>query len=114
MFVIAGALIGLGLSALLGAPIRYITLNEARATERSVAQGVVALFGSIGQLIGSVLVGAVATSGGQNALIGYSKAFLVVALVSTVLLVVSFLLKNRADELDTIKTNEPAAVGTQA
>jgi EmrB/QacA subfamily drug resistance transporter len=111
MFIIAGILIGLGLSALLGAPIRYITLNEASTAERSVAQGVVALFGSIGQLIGSVLVGAVAASGGaQNAMAGYSDAFLVVAVVSVVLLIVSFLLKNRAAEQATVKAHEAAAV----
>ncbi len=106
MFIIAGFLIGLGLSALLGAPIRYITLNEASQSERSVAQGVVALFGSIGQLIGSVLVGAVAASGGAQAAQGYTNAFLVVAAVSALLLLVSFLLKNRVSELETVKANE--------
>lgn len=115
LFIIAGALIGLGLSALLGAPIRYITLNETRASERSVAQGVVALFSSIGQLLGSVLVGAVAASGGgQSPAAGYTSAFLVVAVVSAVLLVVSFLLKNRAEELKTVKANETAQPAAQA
>ena len=109
LFITAGFLIGLGLSALLGAPIRYITLNEASLKERSMAQGVVALFGSIGQLIASVLVGAVAASGGSAAAAqGYTNAFLVVAVVSAVLLVVSFLLKNRVAELETVKANEVA------
>jgi MFS family permease len=115
MFIIAGALIGLGLSALLGAPIRYITLNETRASERSVAQGVVALFGSVGQLLGSVLVGAVAASGGgQSAAAGYTNAFLVVAVVSAVLLVVSFQLKNRSAELETVKANTVVQSAVQA
>jgi EmrB/QacA subfamily drug resistance transporter len=109
-FIIAGFLIGLGLSALLGAPIRYITLNEASASERSVAQGVVALFGSVGQLLGSVLVGAVAASGAaQNPAAGYTNAFLVVAVVSLILLGVSFLLKNRAQELETVSANTASA-----
>ncbi len=56
MFIASGMLIGLGLSALLGAPMRYIMLNEAAPSDRSVAQGMVALFGSIGQLTGSALV----------------------------------------------------------
>ena len=108
-------MIGLCLSALLGAPIRYITLNEASRSERSVAQGVVSLFGSIGQLLGSVLVGAVAASGSSQApASGYTSAFLVVAIVGAILLVVSFLLKNRTAELETVKANEAAAVPLEA
>jgi EmrB/QacA subfamily drug resistance transporter len=111
MFIIAGFLIGLGLSALLGAPIRYITLNEAHASERSVAQGVVALFGSVGQLIGSVLVGAVAASGDRlDPASGYTHAFLIVAIISAILLLASFLLKNRMAELETVKSNEAMPV----
>jgi EmrB/QacA subfamily drug resistance transporter len=99
LFIVAGFLIGFGLAALLGAPIRYITLNEARLSERSMAQGVVGLFGSIGQLIGSVLVGAVAASSAlQSPGEGYTKAYLVVAIVSTALLLVSLQLKNRSSE----------------
>ncbi len=48
-FILAGFIIGLGLSALLGAPVRYIMLNEAPAADRTAAQGGIALFTSIGQ-----------------------------------------------------------------
>lgn len=108
-FIAAGVLIGLGLSALLGAPLRYITLNETKPNERSIAQGVIALFSSVGQLIGAVLVGAVAASApGQNPAAGYVNAFLVVAGVSVVLVAASLLLKDRAAELRTIQKNEAA------
>jgi EmrB/QacA subfamily drug resistance transporter len=94
MFIISGVLIGLGLSALLGAPIRYIMLNEVDASERSVSQGVVTLFTSIGQLIGSAMVGAVAQSGGGN----YATAFLAISGLGVVLVVLSVFLKPRAVE----------------
>jgi EmrB/QacA subfamily drug resistance transporter len=106
-FIVSGLLIGLGLSALLGAPLRYITLNETKPAERSTAQGVVTLFSSIGQLIGAVLVGAVAASGaGASPAAGYVSAFLVVAAVSVVLVIASLALKDRASEQQTVHANE--------
>ena len=97
MFILAGVLIGLGLSALLGAPLRYITLNEAAASQRSSAQGVLALFGSIGQLVGASVVGAVAASSGGTAT-GYGNAYLVTGAVTVFLWLAALGLKNRAAE----------------
>jgi MFS family permease len=37
LFIVTGVVIGLGLSALLGAPIRYILLNEAPVSQRAAA-----------------------------------------------------------------------------
>lgn len=96
-FIASALLIGLSLSALLGVPLRYITLNETRPAERSTAQGVVALFSTISQLIGSVLVGA-----GANPAAGYANAFLLVAAVSLVLVLVGFALKDRTSEQKTL------------
>lgn len=107
LFIVAGAVIGLGLSALLGAPMRYIMLSEAQAEDRASAQGVITLFTSIGQLLSGALVGAVAASQGGGAG-GYSSAFLVVAAVSLVLTALSFGLKTRAAELATMQANETA------
>lgn len=73
--------------------MRYIMLNEANASERSVAQGVVALFSSIGQLSGSALVGAAAASRPGQALAGYATAFLVVAIISALLVVLASFFK---------------------
>ena len=64
LFIISGALIGLGLSALLGAPMRYIVLNEAPAEDRGSAQGVLTVFTGVGQLISGALIGAAAASAG--------------------------------------------------
>lgn len=102
LFILAAAVIGLGLSALLGAPIRYIMLNEASVADRAAAQGVATLFTSIGQLLSGVLVGAVAASqgGGAN---GYSAAFLVIAVVALALTLLALGLKDRAAELATMQ-----------
>lgn len=97
MFITSGALIGLGLSALLGAPIRYVTLNETTREERSAAQGLVATFTSMGQLLGSAVVGAVAASGATPAA-GYNSAFAMIGVLGILAFAAALLLKSRAAE----------------
>ena len=96
MFIVSGLLIGLGLSALLGAPVRYVTLNETTPAERSAAQGLVTTFTSTGQLLGSAVVGAVAASATGAA--GYDTAFALVGVLSAVLVVAALFLKSREAE----------------
>jgi len=84
-FILAGALVGLGLSALLGAPLRYILLNEASDADRGAAQGLLTVFTSIGQLLGGALVGAVAASQGGGAH-GYRSALLLIGLLTAVMI----------------------------
>ena len=107
MFIVAGVTIGLGLSALLGAPVRYIMLNEAPQSERTSAQGAIAIFTSIGQLISSALVGAVAASAGGG-VSGYSAAYLSIGGMAVVLVVLTLGLKNRQDEQKHIHQMQPA------
>jgi EmrB/QacA subfamily drug resistance transporter len=102
LFIIAGIVIGLGLSALLGAPVRYIMLNEAPASDRTAAQGAIALFTSIGQLLSSALVGAVADSQGGGVQ-GYGSAYLVIGGIAIVLIILTFWLKNRKEEQATVQ-----------
>jgi MFS family permease len=106
-FILAAFLVGLGLSALLGAPMRYIMLNESKSSERSIAQGVQSLFTSIGQLLGSALVGATAASRGGG-VVGYSSAFTMIGILGIVLMMITLGLKNRSNELETVKENETA------
>ena len=103
-FYAAAILVGLGLGILLGAPLRYVMLNETPSSERASAQGVLALNTSVGQLVGGALVGAVAASfgGGLN---GYTTAFLAVGVVVAAMAVLTFTLKGRAEELETAKQN---------
>ena len=105
MFIISGVLIGLGLVALLGAPLRYIMLNEASVADRSSAQGVLTLFGSVGQLMGASVVGAVAASGGGGAA-GFSSAYLATGGIAVVLALVAFGLKSRAAERNSVVKHE--------
>lgn len=102
MFILSGVVIGLGLSALLGAPVRYIMLNEASPENRTSAQGAIALFTSVGQLISSSLVGAVAASQGGG-VAGYSEAYLVIGGVALLLMVLTLGLKSRAAEKATLQ-----------
>jgi len=102
LFILSGVVIGLGLAALLGAPVRYIMLNEAPASDRTAAQGAIAMFTSIGQLVSSALVGAVAASQGGG-VAGYSLAYLVIGGVALVLTLLTFGLKSRTEELATVQ-----------
>ncbi|MCS6828878.1 MAG: MFS transporter [Caldilinea sp.] len=99
VYYTAGVLVGLGLASLLGAPIRYIMLNEAAATERAAAQAAATLFTSVGQLVGAALVGAVVASMGGG-LSGYRAAYLTIGVVSLVLTLLAFGLKPRTAELE--------------
>ena len=107
-FYVAATLVGLGLGSLLGAPLRYVMLNETRSVERASAQGVLALNTSVGQLVGGAMVGAVAASfgGGMN---GYTTAFLVVGIVVAAMVGLTLGLKSRAAELETAKQNHATA-----
>ncbi len=111
-FLLSGVLIGGGLTALLGAPIRYIMLGEASAEERSLAQGLVTLFTSIGQLVGSALIGAlVASFGSVNPFNGYQTAFGLITITSLILFVSASLLKTRQRELETLSGHEAFSRG---
>ncbi len=93
-------LVGLGLAALLGSALAYILLSESRVGERTVAQGIITLFISVGQTIGAPMIGAVVASE-AGAVTGYSRAFLVIAGVTLVLTMLAFGLKKRVSELET-------------
>ncbi len=101
IFFGAGILVGLGLSALLGAPIRYIMLNEAPAEERAAAQAIITLFTGVGRLTSGALVGAVAASMGGG-VAGYSSAYLVIGFVAITMILLASGLKSHTAELATL------------
>jgi len=94
VLIVAGALVGLGLSGLLGAPLRYILLTEVPAEERAAAQGLLTVFIGVGQLLCGVLIGAIASSAGGGAL-GYREAFGTIAVLVAVMALASLGLVNR-------------------
>lgn len=91
-FIVAGSVIGLGLSSLLGAPVRYIVLREAPVEQRAAAQGMLTIFTGIGQVVSGALVGAVVASQGGG-VDGYTFAYVVVGLVTVAMVLLSMGLK---------------------
>jgi len=73
-FYSGALLLGLGLAALLGAPLRYLMLQVTSATDRAAGQGLISLLTKIGQLISGNAVGGLAASLGGG-VIGYVGAF---------------------------------------
>jgi len=93
-FYAAGAAIGFGLSGLLGAPLRYITLQEAGPERRGAGQGLLTLCVSVGQLLGAAIVGGIVGSSATE-LGGYRHALLTLAVACGIALVLSAALRGR-------------------
>jgi MFS family permease len=110
-FIASGVVIGLGLSSLLGAPMRYIMLNEASTAERASAQGLITLFTSVGQLTSSALVGAVAASMGGGVK-GYGTAYMVIGIIAGIMVILTLGLKNRQQELSMLEQNGQSVSAT--
>jgi EmrB/QacA subfamily drug resistance transporter len=97
LFYLAGAIYGMGMSALLGAAPRYIMLNETDAEHRAAAQGLLAMGTAAGQLAGSVVIGAIIASF-IDTVVGYRVAFVFVSVSLTLLALAALGLKGRAAE----------------
>ena len=87
--------VGVGIASLLGAPLRYIVLEEARPEDRAATQGLLNIFLAIGQLSGAAIVGAVATSVGGGA-VGYQTSIGVLAAITVVIDLFALALRRRA------------------
>jgi EmrB/QacA subfamily drug resistance transporter len=106
VFIAGQLLSGLGLSALLGAPLRYVVLNEAGVDQRAAGQGLLSVVLSIGQLTGAALVGAIAASNGTGSA-GYERGFLAIGVIMALTTLAAFGLKNRAAERATAASAAP-------
>jgi MFS family permease len=93
-FYLSGALVGFGMSALLGAPLRYIVLHEAGAERRGAGQALLTLCVSVGQLVGAAMIGGVVGSASE-VLPGYRQSLLAVAAACVLALVLSIALRGR-------------------
>ena len=100
-FYLSGALVGFGLSALLGAPLRYIALHESGEERRGAGQGLLTLCISAGQLVGAAIIGGIVGSA-SHALLGFRHSLLAVAAACALALVLSVALRGRV-------TREPGA-----
>jgi len=91
-FYAAGACVGLGLSGLLGAPLRYIAIAEAGEAHRGAGQGLLTLFLGVGRIAGAALIGGVAAAA-QDELSGHKAALLCLALAGVVAIGLSWVLR---------------------
>lgn len=97
VFYASSVAIGLGLAGLMGSALSYILIHEAARAERTVSQGLITLFISLGQLMTGAAVGAIAASS-PDVLTGYASAFLGIAVVSVVMIGAAARLKGRTSE----------------
>ncbi|HUX53581.1 MAG TPA: MFS transporter [Williamwhitmania sp.] len=92
LFYGAEVVIGLGMAILAGSSLRFVVLNETDKSERASAQGILTLFISSGQIIGSTIISALAAS--MSTTSGYMVAFMVVGVSMLLLIPVAMLLRN--------------------
>lgn len=102
-FIIAGCLVGVGMVTIIGAPLRYIVLTEAKPTERGAGQAIVNMLSSAGQLIGGALIGGIIAS--FSGILGYKISLLLAAFVSFIAFLFTLKLKGRDEQIETMKSN---------
>ena len=104
LFLISGCLVGVGLVTIIGAPLRYIVLSEAKPTERGAGQAIVNMLSSAGQLIGGALIGGVIAS--FSGILGYKISLILAAIVAFVAFLFTLKLKSRDEQMATMKSNQ--------
>jgi EmrB/QacA subfamily drug resistance transporter len=102
IYYFGGILLGFGFSILSGSALRYIMLNEVSGSERASTQGLVTIFVSIGQILGSAVIGALLASFSLPDK-GYRTVFILIFIVAMALVVLSISLKNRDSEIQTMQ-----------
>ena len=94
-FYTGGFCVGLGLAGLLGAPLRFIALEEAGEQHRGTSQGLLTVFLSTGRMVGAAVIGGVVTSGASE-LEGFRHALSVLAVVALAAAVAATAMRARA------------------
>lgn len=96
-FIIATIFVGFGVGVVVGGALRFIVLAEAAPSERTVAQGLINICTSIGNLLSAALIGTIAEGAGGG-LRGLGAAYLVAAAIAGLMLALTLSLKSRAQE----------------
>ena len=104
LFIAVGCLIGVGMVTIIGAPLRYIVLSEAKPTERGAGQAIVNMLSSAGQLIGGALIGGVIAS--FSGILGYKISLILAAIAAFIAFLFTFKLKSRDEQIETMKSNQ--------
>jgi EmrB/QacA subfamily drug resistance transporter len=102
LFMLAGILIGVGMSTAIGSPPRYIMLIESPPNERASGQALINILTSVGQLMGGALIGAVIGSYADK-IGGYEIAYLCIGFVAIAMTILAIGLKNKQEQLKTMK-----------
>ena len=102
LFILAGILIGIGMSTAIGSPPRYIMLIESPPKERASGQALINILTSVGQLMGGALIGAVIGSY-TGEIGGYELAYLCIGFVAIAMTILAIGLKNKQEQLKTMK-----------
>jgi len=97
LFIFGVIMIGFGFSILIGAPLRYIMLNEIGKSDRATGQALINVSKSSGRLICSALFGAIIASKGGT-IVGYQLAFLFIGIVAILVIILSLRLKKKFEE----------------
>lgn len=103
-FIIAGCLVGVGMVTIIGAPLRYIVLSEAKPTERGAGQAIVNMLSSAGQLIGGALIGGIIAS--FSGIWGYKVSLLLASVFAFIAFLFTLKLKSRDEQIETMKMNQ--------
>ncbi|HEX5274596.1 MAG TPA: MFS transporter [Candidatus Rubrimentiphilum sp.] len=96
--VLAMVVAGVGFGALLGAPTRYIVTNEAPASSRATALGLLSQFLIVGQILGGSLAGGIMTAAVSDDS-SYRWTYLTFAALALLALILSLFLAPRRAEL---------------
>ena len=102
-FIVSGCLVGVGMVTIIGAPLRYIVLSEAKPYERGAGQAIVNMLSSAGQLMGGALIGGIIAS--FSGILGYKVSLILAAAVAFVAFLFTLKLKSRDEQIKTMKSN---------
>ena len=89
---------------IIGAPLRYIVLSEAKPYERGAGQAIVNMLSSAGQLIGGALIGGIIAS--FSGIFGYKISLILAAIVAFIAFLFTLKLKNRDEQVKTMLANQ--------
>lgn len=102
LFILAGVLIGVGMSTAIGSPPRYIMLIESPPKERASGQALINIITSVGQLMGGALIGALIGSYAGK-IGGYELAYISIGFVAIAMTFLAIGLKNKKDQIKTME-----------
>lgn len=93
-FYLSGIAIGLGLSFLLGAPLRYLVNTNTDSSMRASGQGVVSVSTSSGHIIATALIGAILNTSINYNFVNYQISFSILAFISIIMILVASKIDN--------------------